>query len=145
MQPEAARLITPGLVDGSLQEPFSETLPDELARQSELDEFDLSRLPPIEFREAGMSSRDVQHMQFVERMLNDGSELLVRHLAATEPMELTADSVVESPIVLDCWSGDVPNTQPLARCWHGEAQRAEHLQVIDGDFNDLQDSVSLRT
>ncbi len=144
VQPEAARLVAPGLVNGPLQEPFSETLADELARQPELDEFNLARLPTIEFCEAGRSSSDVQHVQFIEGMLNDGSELLVRHLAATEPMELATDGVVESPIVLHCRYWDVPNAQSLARSWHRSTRVAEHFEVIDGDVNDLQESVSVR-
>ena len=63
-----------------------------------MDKLDLAWLATIEFRETGRSSRDFQHMQFVERMLNDGSELLVRQLAAAEPMELATDSVVEISI-----------------------------------------------
>ena len=119
VQPEAASLITPSSVDGPLQKPFAQSAADELACEAELNQFDFAGLAAVELREAGGDAVDVQHLQFIERMLDDGGEVRVREFAAAEPMKRAADGVVQIAIRGDGRSREkrVSRTASTRRTW----------------------------
>src|SRR5262249_48151860 len=99
VQPESLRLVAPGPVDGPLQEPAAKTLADILRHQAELDHLDLIRSAAVQLGEAGGRALDVQDMQLIPGIAEDGGERLIRHLAATQPVVILAHGVVKRAVI----------------------------------------------
>src|SRR5881392_2877764 len=62
VQPEPLRLVAPRFVDDPLQEPLAQALTDEFARQTELHQLNVGRLPAIQFGEPCGHAVNVQHV-----------------------------------------------------------------------------------
>ncbi len=65
VQPESFRRVTPGFVDGPLQEPSAKPLADEVGHQPGLHQLDFIRLPAIQLGKAGGRTIDVQDVQLL--------------------------------------------------------------------------------
>src|SRR5262249_14800988 len=93
VQPEALRLVAPGLVDGPLQKPFAQPLADEIREQAKLDQLNLMRRTAIQLSEASGRATHVQDVQLMAWIAEEGGQRLLRHFSATQPMVLFAHGV----------------------------------------------------
>jgi len=99
VQPQAAGVVTPGRVDGPLEEILPQALADELRHQAELRQFDLPLLPPVQLGKAGRDAIDRQDVNFVPGVGKDGREFGVGHLFPAGPVVIPPHGVVQEPIV----------------------------------------------
>src|SRR4051812_44678797 len=129
MQPEWLRPVGPGLVDGPLQEPSAKPLTDEIGHQAELGQLDLIRLAAIQLGKSSRRAIDVQDVQLISWVADDGGKGLIRQFPATQPMEAFAHGVVERAVMRHGRRPDVKNRQPISWWRYGTVLRGEHFQV----------------
>ncbi len=72
VQPEPFGFVAPGSVDRPLQKPLSQPLADEISHQAELHHLNFVVFAPVEFRKTRRRTIDMQNMQFIPRVSNDG-------------------------------------------------------------------------
>src|ERR1700736_6275695 len=75
VQPEALGVVPPDLVDGPLEEKLPESLADEARHEAKLNQLDVLWPAAVQLRKPGRSPLDVQHLDFVPRVLQDGGQL----------------------------------------------------------------------
>jgi hypothetical protein len=77
VQPDSIWTATPAVLNDLAQKPFSQALADIRWEQSELHNLNLSQDSAIQFSESGIDARDLKHMQFVERVVNDRQQFRI--------------------------------------------------------------------
>lgn len=121
VQPQSPGSVTPDFVDSPLQEPLAQALADEFGQQTELDQFDLAGLSPDQFAKSCRVTIHMQHMQFVQRVLNDDGEFRVGKFPATESVVFPSHRVVKTAVAGNLRRRNGADRQPLPGNGHGPA------------------------
>ena len=98
---KSRRLVAPRPVDGPLQEILAQPLADEFRDESELNDLDLVFFATIEFGEAAGNAVDMQHVDFIFRIVNDGRQRVITQSLATSPIPGCTDRVVKEAVIGD--------------------------------------------
>ena len=78
VKPEAFRLVAPHVVDGPLEKPSPQFLPNKLWHQPELHQFNLIGSATVQFGKASGRPIDVQDMHLIQRVTKDSGQLIVQ-------------------------------------------------------------------
>jgi hypothetical protein len=140
MKPESLGLIAPGFVDCPLQKILAEALTDELRHQAKLDQFDFVVVAPVQLGKARRRAFDMQDVDLVERIVDEGGKLGIRKAGSKKPIVVFAHTVVKKAVKRQGWIFGVKDTEPAPGRRHGSLDVGEHFQVVNGHIHERHKS-----
>src|SRR5437870_4078474 len=84
-----------GAVDRRAQQIGAVAAPDELRRQAEIGQLDITGIAAVEFIKSGWNTADIEHEDIDRRLLYQRGEPVVAPQAPLEPQPVLTDRIIE--------------------------------------------------